>query len=64
MSREIPDHKTEKATKLPTCLLMGNPTEKTQICIIWQGLRLPLNARSKFSEAPGPHKGTSVLPPS
>lgn len=51
MSRGIPDHKTEKATKLPTCLLMGNPTEKPQICIIWLGLRLPLNARSKFSEA-------------
>ena len=30
---------------------MGNPTEKTQICIIWLGRRLPLNARSKFSEA-------------
>lgn len=30
---------------------MGNPTEKTQICIIWLGLTLPLNARSKFSEA-------------
>lgn len=51
MPREIPDQKTEKATKLPTCLIMGNPTEKTQICIIWHGLRLPLNARSKFSEA-------------
>lgn len=49
--RGIPDHKAERASKRPTCLLMGNPTEKTQICIIWLGLRLPLNARSKFSEA-------------
>lgn len=51
MSRGIPDHKAEKAPKLLTCLLMGNPSEKTQICIICLGLRLPLNARSKFSEA-------------
>lgn len=63
MSREIPDHKTQ-ATKLHTCPLMGNPTKKTQICIIWHGPRLPLNARSKFSEALRLHKGTSVPPPS